>query len=244
MGSGRSAPILVDGGHDVSEAGAIPARLMRAVVFACVALTLLLLLRAKSDGASPPLAVLLASFGFVVASGWVLGSRERGAIALLIALVATELALHVGYLFASTGQLAHPGGAGLFCSPASISGAACTPTDRGGLLLLAVQLTVGLALAFVMRGADAECWQLLRRPTLAAATIVRRLLAALAALPALAALSAAGSLAPVQRLTRAATTWVSPHAPRRLMLSHDCGRRGPPADHHVTLSMVTAPAFS
>lgn len=218
----------------MSEAGAIPARVMRAVVFACVALTLLLLLRAKSDGASPPLAIVLSSFGFVAAMAWILGSRERGTVALLTALVVTQLALHVGYLFASTGQLAHPGSAGLFCSPASVSNTACAPTDRGGGLLLAVQMAVALALALVMRGADAECWHLVRRPRLAMSATIRRLFAAFAVV---------ALLAPAERVIRVVTAWVLPRPPRRLLLSHDCGRRGPPTIH-VTSSLVAAPAFS
>lgn len=218
----------------MSEASAVPARTTRAVVFACVALTMLLLLRAKSDGASPPLAIVLSSFGFVAAVAWILGSRERGAVALLIAFVATQLALHVGYLFASTGQLAHPGGAGLFCSPASVSNAACGPTDRGGVLLLAVQLTVALALALVMRGADAECWQLVRRPRLAISVAVRRLFAAIAAIV---------SLAPAERVIPVVAAWVSPRRPRHLLLSRDCGRRGPPVID-MTSPTVAAPAFS
>lgn len=217
----------------MSDAGAIPARAVRAVVFASVTLTLLLLLRAKSDGASPPLAIVLSSFGFVVAMAWLLGSRERGSVALLTALVATQLALHVGYLFATTGQLAHPGGAGLFCSPASASGTACAPTDKGGALLLAVQLTVALALALVMRSADAECWHLVRRPR-PITSIVRRVLFLFAAV---------ARLAPVERVIPLVQARVSPRMPRRLLLSHDCGRRGPPVSQ-LTSSMVAAPAFS
>lgn len=217
----------------MSDAGAIPARVVRAVVFACVALTLLLLLRAKSDGAAPPLAIVLTSFACVAAVAWILGSRERGGVALLAVLVATQLALHIGYLFATTGQLAHPGGAGLFCSPASVSGTACAPTDRGGVLLLAVQLTVAVALALVMRSADAECWHLVRRPR-PIASIVRRVLFVSAAV---------ARLTPVTRVISLVQAWVSPQKPRRLLLAHDCGRRGPPANP-LTSSMVAAPAFS
>ena len=216
------------------ETGAIPARVLRAVVFASVAITLLLLLRAKSDGASPSLAVVLSSFGIVAALAWVLGSRERGTIALLTAFVATQLLLHVGYLFAATGQLAHPGGAGLFCSPASVSGGACAPTNRGGALLLAVQLAVALTLALVMRGADAECWQLVRRPKLLISTAVRRLFAAFAAI---------SLVEPVERLTSVVTARVSARSPRHLLMANECGRRGPPVAF-ATSSLVAAPSFS
>lgn len=218
----------------MSEAGVIPARVLRAVVFASVAITLLLLLRAKSDGASPPVAVVLSSFGVVAALAWALGSRERGTIALLAAVVATQLMLHVGYLFAATGQLAHPGGAGLFCSPASVSNGACAPTNRGGVLLLAVQLAVAVALALVMRGADAECWQLARRPKLLILRAIRRLFIAIVA---------ASRLAPVERVISVVAEWLSPRPPRHLVLSHECGRRGPPA-RLVTSSLVAAPSFS
>ena len=218
----------------MSEAGAIPARLLRAVVFASVAITLLLLLRAKSDGENPPLAVVLSSFAIVAGLAWAFGSRERGAIALLTGFVATELTLHVGYLFATTGQLAHPGGAGLFCSPASVADGACAPTNRGGVLLLVVQLAVALALAIVMRGADAACWQLVRRPTSAISKALRRLFAAVAAI---------GLALPVERVISVVAGWFSPRPPRRLLLSHECGRRGPPT-RPVTSSLVAAPSFS
>jgi hypothetical protein len=219
---------------DVSDAGAIPARVMRAVVFASVAIVLLLLLRAKSDGANPPLAVVLSSFALLAGLAWAFGSRERGAIAMLTGFIATQLALHIGYLFVTTGQLAHPGGAGLFCSPASVTAGACAPTNRGGMLLLVVQLTVALALALVMRGADAECWQLVRRPTVAVSKAVRRLLTAVAAI---------ALTPPVERVISVVTEWVSRRPPRRLLLSHECGRRGPPA-RLVTSSLVAAPSFS
>jgi hypothetical protein len=220
----------------VSELGAVPARVARAVVFASVAVALLLLLRAKSDGANPPLAILLLSFGFVAALAWIVGSRELGVVALLSALVATQLALHVGYLFVTTGELAHSGGAGLFCSPATVSTGACTPTSRGGVVLLAVQLTVALALAFVMRGADAECWQL-ARPRLAMSSVLRRLFTALTALTAVA------KLVPTHPVDAIAAPTVSPRPPRRLLLAHDCGRRGPPVGRAPS-SMAAGPALS
>jgi hypothetical protein len=206
---------------------------LRAAVFAAVAIALLLLLRAKSDGESPSLAIVLASFGVIAVVAWALNSRERGALAMLTALLTTQLFLHVGYLFAATGRLVHPGGTGLFCSPASVSGESCAPTDRGGLLLLAVQLVVALALALVMSGADAVCWQLARRPALAIAAAARRLLE----------LFAAVALPLVERVIFLVTTSVPPRRPRRLLLSHECGRRGPPIDLALS-SLMAAPSFS
>jgi hypothetical protein len=207
---------------------------LRAAVFAAVAVALLMLLRAKSDGATPSLAIVLASFAAIGAAAWAIGSRERGAFAVLAALLTTQLLLHVGYLFAATGQFAHAGGTGLFCSPASVSSDSCAPTDRGGLLLLAVQLAVALTLAVVMRGADAACWQLARRPKLAFAAAVRWLVALFAAvvLP-----------ARVERVLFLVATWVPPRQPRRLLLSHECGRRGPPIGRAIS-SLVAAPSFS
>ncbi len=221
----------------MSETGAAPARILRAVVFASVAITLLLLLRAKSDGENPSFALVLATFGVLAALAWALSSRERGMFAVLSALIASQLALHVGYLFLATGQLAHPGGAGLFCSPASVSGAGCAPTDRGGVLLLGVQLAVALALALVMRGADAECWQLVRQPKLVIATAIRRLLAAFTSFAAAVPSTSVGNALFVT------ATRVSARKPRRLLLSRECGRRGPPVGRALS-SLVAAPSFS
>lgn len=218
----------------MSHTGGAPARVMRAAVFAAVAIALLLLLRAKSDGENPPLAIVLASFAVIAAAAWAIGSRERGAFAVLAALLTSQLLLHVGYLFAATGQFAHAGGTGLFCSPASVSSDSCAPTDRGGLLLLAVQLAVALTLAVALRGADAACWQLARRPRLAFAAATRWLVAFVAAvvLP-----------ARVEQVFCLVATWVSPCRPRRLLLSHECGRRGPPIGRAIS-SSVAAPSFS
>lgn len=217
----------------MSHTGGAPARIVRAAVFAAVAVALLLLLRAKSDGDGPSLAVVLASFAVIVVVAWSLNARERGAFVMLGALLAAQLLMHVGYLFAATGQFAHPGGAGLFCSPASVPSDSCSPTERGGLLLLAVQIAVALALALVMRGADAACWQLVRRPRLAVAAAVRRLLALFAAI----------ALPVFERVIRLVAAVVAPRQPRRLLLSHECGRRGPPIGHALS-SLVAAPSFS
>jgi hypothetical protein len=206
---------------------------VRAAVFAVVAIAILLLLRAKSDGEGPPLTIVLASFAMVAIAAWALNARERGAFAMLAALLATQLLLHVGYLFAATGQLAHPGGAGLFCSPASVSSGSCSPTDRGGVLLLAVQSAVALALALAMRGADAACWQLIRRPRLAFEAVDRWLLA----------LFAAVVLPVVEAVTPVVVALVSPRPPRRVLLSHECGRRGPPLTR-ASSPLVAAPSFS
>jgi hypothetical protein len=98
---------------------------------------------------------------------------------------------------------------------------------------LAVQLVVALALALVMSGADAVCWQLARRPALAIAAAARRLLE----------LFAAVALPLVERVIFLVTTSVPPRRPRRLLLSHECGRRGPPIDRALS-SLVAAPSFS
>ncbi len=224
----------------MSDTGAIPARAVRAVVFASVAITLLLLLRATSDGERPPVVIVLASFGFIAALAWALGSREHSAFTLLSALVATQLTLHVGYLFATTGQLAHPGGAGLFCSPASVSSGSCAPNDRGGALLLVVQLAVALALALVMRGADAECWRVVRRTKLVIPAVVRRLFVAFAGFSAFAVVALPAA---VERAICHLAEWVLAGRPRRLLLSHECGRRAPPVGRAIP-SLVAAPAFS
>jgi len=217
----------------VSQTGGVPARTLRAAVFAAVAIALLLLLRAKSDGGSPSLAIVLASFAVIAVVARALNSRERGTFAMLAALLMTQLLLHVGYLFAATGQFAHPGGTGLFCSPASVARDSCAPTDRGGLVLLVVQLAVAVALALAMSCADAVCWQLVRRPALAIAAAARRLveLFAVVALPA------------VERVIFLVATSVSPCRPRRLLLSHECGRRGPPVGHTLSC-LVAARSFS
>jgi len=218
----------------VSAEPGVPARMSRAVVFAVVALVLLLALRAKSDGDNPPLGVVLGSFAVVVLAAWALSSRERGVFAVVAALLTTQLLLHVGYLFATTGQFSHPGGAGLFCSPASAANGSCAPTDRGGVLLLGVQLVVALVLALVLRGGEAACWRLVRRPTLAVVTALRRLLQT----------SAAAVLPPaVQRTTSFVAAWVPPRQPGRLLLSHECGRRGPPVGPPSS-SLVAAASFS
>jgi len=217
----------------VSHTGGIPARIVRAAVFAAVAIAILLLLRAKSDGESPPLTIVLGSFAMIAVAAWALNDRERGAFAMLAALLATQLLMHVGYLFAATGQLVHPGGAGLFCSPASVSSGSCSPTDRGGLALLVVQIAVAFVLALMMRGADAACWQLIRRPRLAFAAAARWLLKLFTVL----------TLPVVERVVFLVAALVSPHRPRRLLLSRECGRRGPPLCR-ASSPLVAAPSFS
>ncbi|MGH8891395.1 MAG: hypothetical protein ACRDV3_16740 [Acidothermaceae bacterium] len=154
----------------------VPARTFRAAVFAAVAVVLLLMLRATSDGAGPSLLVVCSSFGLVTALARPLTSRERSLPVVFAGLVATQFALHVLFLFAATGQLAHPGGVGLVCSPAATSSTSCLPTERGGLVLLGVQLLAALGFAWWVRGADAIGWQLARRPD----RIVRAIIASIA----------------------------------------------------------------
>lgn len=159
----------------MTEGREIPARTFRAAVFAAVAVVLLLILRARSDGAGPSLAIVVASFGLVTVLARPLTSHERGLPVIFVGLVATQLGLHVLFLFAATGQLAHPGPAGLVCSPAATSETSCLPTERGGVLLLGVQLLAALLFSWWVRGADAIGWQLARRPDRIVRAIVDRI---------------------------------------------------------------------
>ena len=54
-----------------------PARTLRAAGFAAVAVVLLLALRARSDGAEPPLLVVVLSFGLLTTLARTLTTRER-----------------------------------------------------------------------------------------------------------------------------------------------------------------------
>jgi len=165
-------PILVS----MAEAGEAPARTLRAAVFALLAVVLLLALRAKSDGDQPGWPVILASFGLVTALARPLTARERGLPVVFAGLLGAQFALHVGFLFASTGQLAHAGGAGLVCSPATtVPGGGCLPAERGGALLLSVQLVVAALFACWARGAESVSWQLARAQLAALLAFVRRL---------------------------------------------------------------------
>jgi hypothetical protein len=139
--------------------------------------------------------------------------------------------LHVGYLFASTGQLTHSGGAGLVCSPATAPvGTACLPTERGGLLLLSVQLLAAAIFAGWVRGADSVIWRLARASLGALVTAVMRFGAALvSARIALVAVvpAAAFPLSPKEN---------SAPRPRLSLFVRQCGRRGPPPRCRFDLS--------
>jgi len=159
----------------VTDGREVPARTFRAAVFAAVAVVLLLMLRARSDGAGPSLPVVFSALALVTALARPLTSRERSFPVVFAGLVATQLALHVLFLFTATGQLAHHGRAGLVCSPAATSSPSCLPTERGGLLLFGVQLLAALVFAWWVRGADRVGWQLASRPDRLVRAIVDRI---------------------------------------------------------------------
>ena len=215
-----------------------PARTLRAAGFAAVAVVLLLALRARSDGAEPPLLVVVLSFGLLTTLARTLTTRERSWAVVFGALVVTQLALHVAFLFASTGRLAHPGNAGLFCSPPTASGTGCLPTERGGLLLLAVQLIAAAVFACWVRGAESASWRLARQTFGALVAAVR--LFAVALLGVLIVVRPAGPILAVPQ-------GESPHRLRHWLLMREHGRRGPPCRHQVDPSSTSrasvAPAF-
>ena len=198
----------------------VPARTIRAGVFAVVAVVLLLALRARSDGAAPPLLVVIACFGLVVMLARPLTATERRWPAVFAGLVATQFVFHGVFLFASTGHFAHAGSAGLFCSPAAApSGTACLPTERGGVLLLSVQLIAAALFACWVRGAESASWQLARHSVGALVGLVRRLATAM--------LESLAAIVP-DALVFAAPQGDSPEPPRLPLLVREHGRRGPP----------------
>lgn len=197
----------------------IPARAFRAAVFAAVAVVLPLMLRARSDGAGPPLLVAFSSFVVVTALARPLTSRQRSVSAMFAALVATQLSLHVLFLFAATGRIAHHGRAGLVCSPAAGSHASCLPADRGGVLLLVVQLLAALAFAWWAHSADATSWQFARHPDRIVRAIVARITRAL--------LDALNALVP-DVVVSVAPQGESAPIPALPVFAVDHPRRGPP----------------
>jgi hypothetical protein len=94
--------------------------MLRAGTFALVSAVLLLSFRAKSDGATPALVVMMLSVGFVAILVWPLTARERSRHTVVAGLLATELILRSGSLFASPGELAHTGNAAP-TAPATLS---------------------------------------------------------------------------------------------------------------------------
>jgi hypothetical protein len=207
---------------NVITASVAPARTTRAAVFAAVAVVLALALRAHTDGPRPATLVIAAAFVFVFVVARPLTARERRLPAVLIGLLGAQLALHAGFLLASTGRLTHTGSAGLFCSPAAPDGAtssSCLATDRGGLLLLLVQLLAALVFAGWIRGVDSAAWLVVRTVarnlTVTVAGWLLTLLAALAdVVPAIAT-----SGPPRDRV---------PRRPAALLFARSHGRRGPP----------------
>jgi hypothetical protein len=187
-----------------------PARTARAVLFASAAVGLV----------STLIAVLARP----------LTGRERRLPALVAALVGLQLVLHAVFLFASTGQLAHAGSAGLICSPSAAAGAAsCLPTERGGWLLLAVQIVAAVLIAGWLRDVESAAWNLARLSGRGFSHLLGGLARVLAALVALdvAVRAALSTDSPVR--------WVAhrrePAAARleRALFSRSTGRRGPPS---------------
>jgi hypothetical protein len=195
-----------------------PARTLRALVFAASAVTLLLLLRAKSDGAEPPLLLIGSAFVLLTVLVRPMTARERRWPVVFGVLALTQLSLHVVFLFDSTGRFSHGGSAGLVCSPSAGSGD-CLPTERGGLVLLAVQLLAAALFACSMRGAESASWQLARHGLKRLATALRQ--------PALALFSALLVLLPVAAVCLTPQGDSAPR-PRLLLFAREHGRRGPP----------------
>lgn len=148
---------------------AAPARTWRAAVFALVAVTLPLVLRAQSDGSRPPVIAIFAAAVLVAIAVRPLTLREHRLPLVVFVLVGMQLLLHAGFLYASTGQLSHAGAAGLFCSPpAPDSGgvASCLPTHRGGALLFGVQILAALVFAAWLHSLDRLAWSVVRHAVL------------------------------------------------------------------------------
>jgi hypothetical protein len=213
--------------------GLSPARTARAGLFAVAAVGLVLALRARSDGPRPGVLLLLAATALITVLVRPLTGRERRLPSLVLALVGVQLVLRAAFLLASTGQLVHAGPTGLFCSPAS-SGAAtlsCLPTERGGWLLLAVQLLAAVLLAGWLRDVEGVTWSLARLFGRGIERFTTGMASVWAALAALAAASwaavAAAITSPVamrlQQPISAARPW------RLILFARSIGRRGPPA---------------
>jgi hypothetical protein len=210
-----------------------PARTARAGLFAAVAVGLVVVLRARSDGPRPGVILLLGAMIAITLLIRPLTGRERRMPSLLLGLVGVQLALRAGFLLASTGHLTHAGTSGLFCSPAAPGPAAlsCLPTERGGWALFAVQLLAAAVFAGWLRDVEGVSWQLTRLFRRGTSRLAARVASVWAVLSSLAesiriAIPAAlGAPAPV-RIGRP-TSDVTQH---RLVLStRSSGRRGPPS---------------
>jgi hypothetical protein len=198
-----------------------PAQTARATLFAALAVTLVVALRARSDGPGPGLLMIVAAVVLVALVARRVTGRERSLPIVFAGLLGTQLVLHAAFLFISTGAIAHAGSVGFFCSPASPGGAAstCSPTDRGGVTLLSVQLLAAVLAAIWLRGLDSTVWALAR-------TVARNLTSAvLGRLPRL--LSAFTAVAAVGvRILR--ETLVIVERPHSMRLCRHHARRGPP----------------
>lgn len=221
----------------MSDVPVAPARTWRAAAFAALAVALLFALRARSDGAAPDAVVILASFVLVMLLVRPLTARERNLPIVFACLLAAEFALHVAFLFASTGQLAHPGGTGLVCSPAAPERiGSCSPTQQGGVTLLVVQLAAALLFAWWARRADCALCTVAREIVVRPVRLVRRLARVLVS--AFAVLVAFAPLDEV-RCARPHEASILPRQPRR---AHAVGRRGPPRRRRSGLSSTPAAA--
>jgi hypothetical protein len=198
-----------------------PAQTARAALFAALAVSLAVALRARSDGPAPGLLMIIAAVALVALVARRVTGRERSLPIVFAGLLGTQLVLHAAFLFSSTGAIAHAGSVGFFCSPASSAGAGstCSPTDRGGMTLLGVQLLAAVLAAIWLRGVDSTVWGLAR--TVArnlASTVLGWLPRLLSAFVAVAALGV--------RILRA--TAVIVERPHSVRLRRRHARRGPP----------------
>ncbi|MEN3361751.1 MAG: hypothetical protein V7637_5733, partial [Mycobacteriales bacterium] len=172
---------------------------LRAGVAALVGVGLALAARGSADGRLPsPLLLALAVAGATVLARPFAG-HERRLPGLLAGLTAAQLGLHAVFLFAATGQLAHPGVAGWLCCGDG------RPVPAGGGMRLALPVLGGVTLtravlvqllahaaavavnAWWMRRAERRMWAAAARAAdavvRAAAALVRGLLAALGRVP-------------------------------------------------------------
>ena len=196
---------------------------MRAGVFAVVAVALVLALRAQSDGPRPALAIVACVTVVLAVAVRPLTVNERGLGAVVAGLVGVQQVLHVGFLYASTGHFAHPGAAGLLCSPSgphATGAVSCLPTHRGGVLLFCVQLLAAVGFAAWRRGLDRSVWN-----------IARTALGNLGAATHRCAGVLASALEPVlpARATSCPPARRARPLPSSPLLTREHGRRGPPA---------------
>ncbi len=217
----RAAPLT-----RVTRATHSPARTIRAALFATVAVAVVIALRARGDGPRPSLLLLLAVTTLIALIARPLTARERGLPALIGSLIGVQLVVRAVFLLASTGHLTHAGSAGLFCSPAAPGTAtlSCLPTERGGFVLLAVQLVAGIALAGWLRDIESLTWNLARLFASRVTTLVGSVISLLAFVALL--LASASPITPA--LVQPPSPEPDDATPHRLLFTRSFGRRGPP----------------